>query len=110
MKRTKKQKNHIFFYDPELRKKLNEIKKSEDLTWDELLKQYLRLPGTDQLIRMEYDEIIEQLEQKYKNEDLRFFMSLIWNLIINAAHGEYDIKRLIYDIENDIRLKTYRKR
>lgn len=110
MKRTKKKKNHIFFYDPELKKKLNEIKKSENLTWDKLLKTYLNVKNTDDLIRLKYDEAEEKLVEKYKNPDLILLMDLLWNYIIKSAHGEYDIKMLVSVIEKDIKNKSFRKR
>jgi len=110
MRRTKKKKNHIFFYDHELKKKLNAIKKSENLTWDELLKKCLKVKDTDELIKLKYDEVEFKLLEKYKNKDLEILMALFWHFTIMSAHGDYDIKRLIYDFENYIRLKTYRKR
>lgn len=106
----KRQKKHISFYDPEIWKKLNEIKKSEDLTYDELLKKYLKLPETDKLILIKYEEIRDLLVEKHKNKDIFELMNIIWILIIKSANGEYDISKLKYDIEADIRLKTYRKR
>lgn len=109
MSRTKKKKNHIFFYDPELKKMLNAIKKAENLTWDELLKTFIKIKDTDELIRLRYNEAEEKLVEKYKNEELKYLMELYWVHIIKSAHGEYDIKRLISDIEKDLKWKTYLK-
>lgn len=109
MKRTKKKKNHIYFYDPRLEKKLNEIKKSEDLTWDELLKRYIKLPESDALIMFRFEEVRDLLVEKYKNKALFELMNIIWIFIINSANGEYDISRLKYDIEKYIKFKTYKK-
>jgi len=106
----KRKKKHIIFYDSEIGKKINEIKKAEDITYDELLKRYLKLPESDNLIRFRFDEIRDLLVEKYKNEDLFELMNIIWIFIIKSANGEYDIRKLKYDIEADLKLQIYRKR
>jgi hypothetical protein len=106
----RKKKKHIIFYDKELGDNLDDLKKFEGITYDELLKKYLKLPKTDDLIQMKFEDVRDLLIHKYKNEDIYELMSLLWIIAIKSAQGEFDIKKLKYDIEADIRMKTYKKR
>lgn len=106
----RKKKKHIIFYDKELGDKIDDIKESEGITYDELLKRYLKLPETDDLFRRKYEEIQELLRLKYKNDDITEIMDLFWVLIMKSAHGEYDTVKLKNTILLDIEKKTYKKR
>ncbi len=108
--RSKKKKKHIIFYDDEIWKKLSEIKKSEVITYDELLKNYLKLPDSDQVIRFTFEQVEDMIVKKYKNEELRELMDMMWIFIMKSAKGEYDIRKLKYNFEADISKQIYRKR
>lgn len=106
MGRKKKQKRHIIFYDFEIGRKLNKVKKAEGITYDELLKKYLKLPeDVLELAQRQYQDIACQLAEEYKKEELIEMMGLMWILISKCAIGEYDIKKIVYNMEADIRLK-----
>lgn len=111
MGKGKKQKKHIIFYDPEIGRKLNEIKKAEGITYDELLKKYLKLPeDVLDLAQRQHQDIAHQLAEKYKNEHLIELMGFLWVLISKCALGEYDIKKILSVIEADITYKKYLKK
>lgn len=105
-----RKKKHIIFYDEKIWKQLKEIKKSEGITYDEFFRKYLKLPDTDVLIRLNFDEVEDMLIKKYRNEDLKELMELVWILLIKSANGEYDIRKLKCDMENNIRSQIYIKK
>lgn len=111
MGRRKKQKKHIIFYDPEIGRKLNEVKKAEGITYDELLRRYLKLPEDFlQTLQRQHVDIGNQLTEEYKDERLGILMGVMWILISKCALGEYDINIIRSVIETDIRFKKYLKK
>ncbi len=107
----RKKKKHIFLYDIENQKKLEELRKLfPGLTYDEIFREHLKLPTTDEVLNERYKEIAKLLSGKYKDEKLMDLMLLFWVMLMKCAKGEYDIRKLLYNFNADISKQVYKKR
>lgn len=107
----RKKKKHIYLYDPETQKNIEELRKLfPDKTYDEIFKEHLNIPTTDLILYNKFFEFVELLQRKYKEPKNTALANQVWVLMINSAKGEFDIQRIIYDIEKSIDHKIYHKK
>lgn len=102
---------HGVIRDQELQDIIKTRQKLENLTFEELIEKYLTFPeNASDRIHHDYVEIESLLVKVYGKKKLQILMELLWILIINCARDNYDIEKLLHNINADIELGTYKKR
>jgi hypothetical protein len=108
---------HIFLSDKNLIEKLDRIKHLENITFDEVFEKYLTLPESDDIIHKEYIKVEKLMvlaygkkDQVFNDQRLRILMEYFWSMAILAAKGNYDIDKLLLDIDADFTHEIYKKK
>lgn len=107
----RRKRKNIYIKDPEVQKKIEDLRKLfPGMTYDELFKAHLKVPTPDMVLGDRFFEIAGLLLQRYKDPKIMNLATVLWVLELNSAKGNFDIDRILYDLEKSIALKIYHKK
>lgn len=111
MGKNQKDRWHCVISDQKMEQRIRARMAVEKITFQELLEKHLVFPEeADSFIHKDYVEIEKTIAEAYDKPMIKKLMEILWILIINCAKDNYDIVRIINNIEADIRLETFKKK
>lgn len=101
---------HIPVRDIAFQKRIKEVMAAENLSYEELVQKYFKLPQDDlHAIHEQHEKVNKMLYSRFTNQDISDLMNMVWGIIVCAAKDQFDIKMFNKMLEQDFDKYTIKR-